>query len=138
MIVAIFCSKAFQWWENDKLTDQLMLFDRQPGVVVNSIEVSGDKKVKLDILRDPHAVKLADWLENNKLTIGQLILTERHYHSLSSEILFVRAKQLLSQYPELKMVWENEILKISGILDSLQLEKLKQGLAIPVSRKEKI
>lgn len=130
MILGICCFKAFQWWENEKLTNQLMLFDRQPGVVVNSVEVYGDKKVKLDILRDPHAVKLTDWIQNNNLTIGQLSLTERYYHSLSSEILFVRAKQLLSQYPELKMVWEKEILNVSGVLDSLKLDKLTQALAV--------
>lgn len=97
-----------------------MMLDSEAGIIVNSIQVYNDKKVKLDILRDPDAIAVNEWLQQHNLTIEQLILTERRYHSLSSKILLVRAQQLLVHYPEIKMTWQKEILSLSGVLDQLQ------------------
>ena len=128
-VIFIIGFKTFQWWEKSELTDKLMKLDLQPGVIVNHIQVHNDKKVELDILRDPDAVAVNDWLQQNKLTIEQLTLTERRYHSLAPEMLKVRAQQLWVQYPEVKMVWQGEMLSLLGTLDLLKLEKLRYALS---------
>lgn len=122
--------QAVKWWENQALTDKLMTLDNKPGVVINHIDVQSNNKVELDILRDPDAILVSDWLEENSLTIEQLSLTERLYHSLDSDILNIRAQRVLLEYPELNMVWNKDILHLSGTLTVLKAEKLVNTLAV--------
>jgi outer membrane protein OmpA-like peptidoglycan-associated protein len=122
--------QAVKWWENQVLTDKLMTLDNKPGVVINHIDVQSNNKVELDILRDPDAILVSDWLEENSLTIEQLSLTERLYHSLDSDILNIRAQRVLLEYPELNMVWNKERLYLSGTLAVLKSEKLVNTLAV--------
>ncbi len=122
--------QAVKWWENQALTDKLMTLDNKPGVVINHIDVQSNNKVELDILRDPDAILVSDWLEENSLTIEQLSLTERLYHSLDSDILNIRAQRVLLEYPELNMVWNKERLYLSGTLAVLKSEKLVNTLAV--------
>ncbi|WP_159818895.1 OmpA family protein [Colwellia sp. 20A7] len=120
--------QAVKWWENQALTDKLMTLDHESGVVINHIDVQSNNKVKLDILRDPDAILVSEWLEENSLTIEQLSLTERLYHSLDSDILNIRAQRVLLEYPELNMMWNKERLYLSGTLAVLKSEKLVTAL----------
>lgn len=122
--------QAVKWWENQALTDKLMMLDHESGVVINHIEVQSNNKVTLDILRDPDAVLVSDWLLENGLTIEQLSLTERLYHSLDSEILNTRAQRVLFEYPEINMAWNKDILHLSGTLAVLKAEKLVNALTV--------
>lgn len=129
IIAVIICLKTFQWWENERLTEKLMMLDNQPGIIVNKIYVHNDKQVELDILRDPNAIGVSEWLQKQDLTIESLALVERQYYSLSPEILLVRAQQILAQYSQIQSNWQNEVLNLSGTIDLLQLEKLLNALA---------
>ena len=129
IITVIICLKTFQWWENERLTERLMMLDNQPGIIVNKIYVHNDKQVELDILRDPNAIGVSEWLQKQDLTIESLALVERQYYSLSPEILLVRAQQILAQYSQIQSNWQNEVLNLSGTIDLLQLEKLLNALA---------
>jgi len=122
--------QAVKWWENQVLNDKLMTLDNESGVVINHIEVQDHNKVVLDILRDPDAISVSDWLQKNDLTIEQLSLTERLYHSLDSEILNTRAQRVLFEYPEINMAWNKDILHLSGTLASLKSEKLVNALMV--------
>lgn len=137
MVVLFISFKTFQWWENKRLSDRLIMLDSQPGIIINSIQVRGDNEVVLDILRDPDAITVNEWLKQHDLTIKQLTLTERHYYSLSSEILLVRAQALLLQYPELEMKWQNEVLSLSGVLSPIKREKLVNTLSVAGFTEEK-
>ena len=129
IIAVIICLKTFQWWENERLTEKLMMLDNQPGIIVNKIYVHNDKQVEIDILRDPNAIGVGEWLQTQGLTIESLALVERQYYSLSPEILLVRANQILAQHSQIQSNWQNEVLNLSGTIDILQLEKLLNALA---------
>jgi outer membrane protein OmpA-like peptidoglycan-associated protein len=126
----IFLLQMFKWWENKELTNKLMALDHQSGVVVNHIQVQGNKVVRLDILRDPDAILVSDWLQEHNLIIEQFTLTERLYYSLAPDILKVRAERLLAQYPEITMVWQENTLHLSGTLNLLASEKLFNALSV--------
>ncbi|MBU2926386.1 OmpA family protein [Colwellia sp. 1_MG-2023] len=120
--------QTVKWWENQVLNDKLMTLDHESGVVINHIEVQDHNKVVLDILRDPDAISVSDWLQKNDLTIEQLSLTERLYHSLDLEILNTRAQRILLEYPEITMMWHSKILHLSGTLAVLKSAKLLSAL----------
>ena len=81
-------------------------------------------------MRDPDAVEVGDWLKDNKLDITQLNITERNYYSFEPDILSIRAKQILTQYPTIEPRWQNNRLNLSGTLELLNTEKLLSKLSI--------
>jgi outer membrane protein OmpA-like peptidoglycan-associated protein len=128
-IILLSCFQTWNWWERAELKENLMKIDLQPGVVVNHIEIHNNKDVVFDILRDPDAVSVNDWLLKNDLTVNQVIINERLYHSLDPEILRVRAERILSDYADLKATWLAEELKLSGTLEYVKSEKLLNDLS---------
>lgn len=122
--------QVFFWFQNSQLATKVMQLDRQPGIVVNQLDVIDNNHIKLDILRDPDAVKVTDWLEDNKLAIAQLNITERYYYSLDPDLLNIRAQKILSQYPTISSTWQNKLLTLSGSLGLIETEQLLNKLSI--------
>jgi outer membrane protein OmpA-like peptidoglycan-associated protein len=129
VVILLTCFQTLNWWGRAKLKENFMKIDFQPGVVVNHIEIQNDKEVMLDILRDPDAISVNDWLLQNNLTVNQLVVNERLYQSLEPEILKVRAQQILSKYSDLKATWQAEGLNLSGTLELIKSEKLLYELS---------
>lgn len=124
LIMVLASLQLVQWWQNQTLSTTLMMLDQQPGIVVKNIRVYDDKKVELDLLRDPNAIVVSDWINKQNLNISHFSLTERPYYSLSKEILVIRAQQVLSNFPSIESRWQNETLILSGMLDSFQLNNV--------------
>jgi len=129
VVIILISFQTFQWWKNTELTNKLMKIDLQPGVIVNHIEVHNDKQIELDILRDPDAIEVTNWLQQNNLSVAPLTLTERRYHSLAPEILKIRAQRLLTEYAEIDIVWQGEVLNLSGTVDLFKSDKLFYALS---------
>ncbi|MCW8832826.1 MAG: hypothetical protein OQK09_00225 [Colwellia sp.] len=130
MVVTFVAVQLFQWWEKEALSNKLMKLDLQSGVIVNQIQVHNDNNIELDILRDPDAISVSEWLQQNNLSIEQLALTERRYHSLDFDMLKVRAQRILRQYPDISSVWQGETLILSGSLGLLKQERLSNALSV--------
>jgi outer membrane protein OmpA-like peptidoglycan-associated protein len=124
------CYQAINWFQNDQLSTKIMQLDHQPGIIVNKVEVINNNEINLYVLRDPDAVEVGDWLKGNKLDITQLNITERSYYSFEPDILRIRAKQILTQYPTIEPRWKNNTLNLSGTLELLSTEKLLNKLSI--------
>lgn len=122
--------QTFQLWVKAELTDKLMTYDLNAGVVVNHIQVNNEHDIEIDILRDPDAVTVIDWLKNNNITIKNVTLTERRYQSLDLGILKIRAERILAQYPQIESKWQGEILLLSGSIALLHFEKLVNSLSL--------
>ena len=122
--------QTFRYWQRAELTDKLMGYDENAGVVVNQISVNDMDDVELDILRDPDAISVNDWLKENNLTIKQIALTERRFQSLDPNILKVRGERILKKYPQIDMSWQANTLVLSGNIGVLQFEKLLSVLSI--------
>lgn len=129
-LVVFISFQMFLWWGKVQLTDKIMMLDSQDGIIINHIEVQNDQKVELDILRDPDAITVSSWLEQQGLSIEQLLLTERRYQSMAPEILKSRVERIMLQYPEVKTTWNEGVLVLSGSLDFLKTEKLNSLLTV--------
>jgi len=131
LLVLVFSGyQVMLWFQNSQLAAKVMQLDLQPGIVVNHLKVIDNNHIKLDILRDPDAIKVSDWLEDNKLAIAQLNITERHYFSLDPDLLNMRAQKTLSQYPTISSTWQNNFLTLSGSLALIQKDQLLNELSI--------
>jgi len=117
-------------WQDRQLADKLAELDLQPGIIVKHLKVIDSDAIELNILRDPDAVLISDWLKDNNLAIEHVALTEHQYYSLAPEITRLRMQKLLSNYPEITAVQKNDVLFISGTIGLLKMQELVNTLTI--------
>ena len=122
--------KTFNWLKSSQLHQQIMLLDTQPGIIIKKLSINELDSIMLDVLRDPDALSITDWLSNNKLDASRFNLIERNYHSFDRDILRLRAQRIMTQYPNISLAWQNEQLTLTGTLDLIKAEQLHNSLAI--------
>lgn len=110
--------------QESRLHNKLMAIDDEAGIVVRNIEVNHLNNVTLDILRDPLATSVADWLDEKQISIVNLDVMEKRYHALDADILYRRAQKILIPYPTVDAQWQSNILTLSGTLSATSLEEL--------------
>ncbi len=132
LFVAVICLgyQVFSWTKNQQLHEKIMQLDHEPGVIIRQLTINSIDDINLDILRDPNAVKLAQWLKNNDLAVEAFTIVERSYHSLDSQILLARAEKVVNQFPQLNLSWQKNILSLSGKLSFNDSALLLNTLAI--------
>ena len=107
-----------------------MQLDSQPGIIIKQLKIKQLDDITLDVLRDPDALNIHDWLKDNALNPAQLTITERNYHSLDQQILQQRAQRIVSVYPNISASWKNHSLMLTGTIDLIKTEQLRNTLAI--------
>jgi len=117
-------------WKNKQLTEKIMQIEHESGIVVKQLKVINSDSIELNILRDPDAVNVGDWLKKNNLAISQINLTEHQYYSLDPEISKIRVQRLLSNYPEITAVTNDKVLFLSGNIGLIKMENLLNQLKI--------
>lgn len=110
--------------QENHLHNKLMTLDNEAGIVVRNIEVNHLNQATLDILRDPLAIPVMDWLEEQQITIKNINVMEKRYHALDADILHRRAQKILTQFPTIDAQWQNNILTLSGTLSATSLKQL--------------
>ncbi len=130
-LVVIFIGfQMFKSWTNNQLAAKITLIENQPGIIVKSLNVVDVNTIELHILRDPSAILVTDWLNDNDLIINNLNLTEHQYYSLDPDILYARAQKTLSEYPKITALRTNNTLVLSGFISFFKMEKLLKSLEI--------
>jgi outer membrane protein OmpA-like peptidoglycan-associated protein len=130
-LTVVFLSyQGFSWMKSQQLHEKIMQLDHEPGIVIRQLTINSLDDISLDILRDPNAVKLSLWLKNKNLAVDTFTIIERNYHSLDAQILFFRAEKIISQFPQVNLSWQNNILSLSGKLGFNDSEQLLSSLAI--------
>jgi outer membrane protein OmpA-like peptidoglycan-associated protein len=122
--------QVLSWTKSRQLYQKIMQLDHEPGVVIRQLTINSLDDINLDILRDPNAVTLAQWLKDNNLAVDKFKIVERSYHSLDSQILLNRAEEIVNQFSALNLNWQNNILSLSGKLSFSDSERLLSALAI--------
>ncbi|WDE02937.1 OmpA family protein [Thalassomonas viridans] len=118
------------WFNNNQLEGKIKQLAHQPGIIIKQLEVYGNNRIKLDILRDPDAITISGWFQEHGLAVNRLNISEHRYHSLDPEIIHMRARQILARYPGIASTWQNNRLTLSGALDIIEMEKLRNKLSI--------
>lgn len=122
--------KIFNKVKTSQLHDKIMQLDTQPGVIINQLEIASLHVISLDVLRDPDAIEIAEWLNANTLNPANFQLTERNYYSLDAGILQQRIERINTKYPNINFNWQNNLLTLSGSLNLSKTEQLINTLAL--------
>lgn len=131
LLVVIYVGyQSFNWFKSAQLHEKIMQLDSQPGIIIKQLKIKQLDDITLDVLRDPDALNIHDWLKDNALNPAQLTITERNYHSLDQQILQQRAQRIVSAYPNISASWKNHSLMLTGTIDLIKTEQLRNTLAI--------
>ena len=82
---------------------------------------NGIKDISIDVLRDPDAEKVSNWLTEQNIPQEMVRLTEKPYLSLEEPIMQSRLSKVLVQFPSLTLANNS----ISGELDQQQYFDLR-------------
>ena len=131
LLVVIYVGyQSLNWFKSAQLHEKIMQLDSQPGIIIKQLKIKQLDDITLDVLRDPDALNIHDWLKDNALNPAQLTITERNYHSLDQQILQQRAQRIVSVYPNISASWKNHSLMLTGTIDLIKTEQLRNTLAI--------
>lgn len=139
LLVAIGIYVSYQvinWTKKNQLHDKIMQLEHEPGVIIKQLTINSLDDISLDILRDPNAIELKQWLKEQSLNSSEFTIVERHYQSLDAKILLYRAENIVKQFPELNLSWQNNILSLAGELSFTEYEQLLNRLAMAGFNKE--
>ncbi|MBA6390980.1 OmpA family protein [Colwellia sp. BRX10-3] len=138
LLVLLFAGyKSFNWVKSSQLHNKIMQLDTQPGVIIKQLKIHSLDDITLDILRDPDALNITDWLNNNEMNAAQFKLIERNYYSFDPPILRERAQRIIKAYPNITFTWQNNTLVLAGTLDITKTEQLLNTLAIAGFKSDK-
>lgn len=129
LFLALIASRINLWHSLEQLKTQLNELGQQPGVIIQHINVINNDNVEINILRDPDAITVQEWLDSKKLTFTQLTLNERLYLSLDQKLIEVKAKKITAQFKKISSQWKDDILIVTGEIDSTSLDTLLDQLA---------
>ncbi|MFT2089640.1 OmpA family protein [Paraglaciecola sp. 2405UD69-4] len=115
-------------WQASVLLDKVRQVDNEPGIFVTQADTKGLSKVEIEILRDPAALSIEDWLEQQNIEPQKLHIKERAFLSLEPEVIKLKVQGIVEQYPKINVSWTGEKPKFSGKLSINEHASLKQGL----------
>jgi outer membrane protein OmpA-like peptidoglycan-associated protein len=115
-------------WQIQELANRLSQIDQQTGIIVTNIEVLNVNNIDLRILRDPAAISVGKWLEEQELTAAKIVLHESAYLSLESSLVKIKLQNILRNYPQITVDWDNEQPNLKGELKHLDKLRLQQQI----------
>ena len=116
------------WWQLNQLHQQVAKLDQEPGILVRHITKDGWSNLNVQLMRDPNAVGVHDWLNQHNIDAEKIQLFESGYVSLDPQLKQTRIQKLLPQYPELKLHWDGANPLFSGTLSGYQRQILQRQL----------
>ncbi|GAC13631.1 OmpA family protein [Aliiglaciecola lipolytica] len=132
LLILGFSFLGLKSYQHNQFLEQVSDIAHQPGIIVSNIEKSGWQNIKLEIMRDPEAISVEDWMSSQQLDTTKISLSEKQYLSLEAPLVKNRLNKLLKQFPEVSIDWQNEIPTLSGVLPNVQRLSLAREInAIP-------
>ena len=133
LLVVFFSFSLYQfigWYQGKQMVAKLNKLEPPPGILINQISLTSQQKIEISALRDPNAINISEWLNSNNILSKNIKITEYAYQSLAPEILYIKAKNILQNYPGIKVDWNEQTLFLTGQLDIVKKEQLLQQLNI--------
>lgn len=119
---------GYQSWLHNQLKQQLYTLDKQAGIVVRNIHTPLFSKASISLLRDPAAISVSHWLSQRQLSAEDFIIDEQAYWSAEPGLLGKRMANLLEAYPGVKLLQNNQQLRLQGQIVQQDFSRLKQQL----------
>ncbi|QHJ12051.1 Outer membrane protein A [Paraglaciecola mesophila] len=118
---------AYKLWLVQGYVNQIQALNKEPGIMLVRAQRDGIQEVKLDVLRDPDAQPISSWLEAHEIPAEAISLTEKRFLSLESQIIQARLRDLLGNYPTIRLTRDGKTL--TGELTQQQHHELSAELA---------
>ena len=135
-IAALFIAFIFigfqilSWSKSQQLHEELMQLENEPGIIIRKVTINNLDNIEVDILRDPSAINIAQWLESHNFDVKKFSILERNYHSLSPQILLSRAEKIIGSFPHVTSTWQENSLSLAGKVSIIESEQLLSKLAV--------
>ena len=113
-IVLLLVFLSYRQWLASELNERIQKISEQPGIILTNVDTPNNSEATITLLRDPSAISVSQWLEDQNIPLEQLTVIEKPYQSLESEIKLKKAQSVLAQYPELTLEQEQDALIING------------------------
>ncbi|QTH63285.1 OmpA family protein [Psychrosphaera ytuae] len=107
-IVLLLVFLSYRQWLASELNERIQKISEQPGIILTNVDTPNNSEATITLLRDPSAISVSQWLEDQNIPLEQLTVIEKPYQSLESEIKLKKAQSVLAQYPELTLEQEQE------------------------------
>ncbi|ADZ90492.1 OmpA/MotB domain protein [Marinomonas mediterranea MMB-1] len=128
----------YHGWQLDSVANEIRDLPSPPGVVLLNANTCDDK-VCVDVLRDPIALPVSDWIAGVS-DMENIDLSERYYRSLDERLLPLRFEKMANEFPELQfdaarsaflgaLSQERYLLLRSKLLDISDAEMINKILA---------
>lgn len=122
--------QMLNWSRSQQLHEELMQLDNEPGIIIRQLTVNNLDNIEIDVLRDPNAIHIEQWLEAQDFNMANFNILERNYRSLSPVILSIHAEKIISAFPSISSTWQDNILSLTGKLDTIKSEQLLGELTL--------
>ena len=106
----------FNAYEHQQRLTKVMSIGEQPGIVVNRAEKAGWRSIRLDILRDPSAQEVSQWLRDAEVEAKWVDVTEKPFLSLEPKMVSARIAEVVKRYPSVEMFTTDAESRLSGEL----------------------
>ncbi|MGJ8679826.1 OmpA family protein [Paraglaciecola sp.] len=126
LLLCVFTFLGVLRWQTLEIKEQVSLIDNQPGILITQLDIEGINQVKLNVLRDPSAISIDEWLSVHKLPKDKISIKERAYLSLDPELIKNKVQAVINTYPQVNVKWNELSPTFTGFLTGLD-KLLLQG-----------
>ena len=119
---------GFVRWQANQQLGALKGLGNQPGIIVTAAQLTGLSDVQATVLRDPQAISIASWLQQQQLEQTNIQITERPYVSLDPAIIRHKVERVIAQFAGVKINWNAERPEFSGEYSNLDKLRLQTEL----------
>jgi outer membrane protein OmpA-like peptidoglycan-associated protein len=116
-------------WQSNELMERVSFIDKTPGILLTGIDTIGLEKIQLDVLRDPAAQSVEEWLDQHSIDSSRVLFKERAYLSLDPLLIKQKTEQTVARYPGVSIDWVDRLPKFNGKLTHLNKLLLQNELA---------
>lgn len=117
------------WFKQNQLANAIKAIDAEPGITLKSTELSGLNRVTVSVLRDPEAIPVVDWLQQQNIDGQNIDIVEQNILSLDAELVAKRLTRTLAQFPSVTLSWQEDTPVLSGTLSNARRQSLARSLA---------
>ena len=127
-VIIVICYLGFLRWQANQYLGKLRLIDDEPGIVLTFAQLSGFASLQLKVLRDPQAVSIESWLNQQQLDKADIDVKERAYVSLDSAIIKQKVQSILGNFVGIQAEWQDNLPTFNGELSNLNKLRLQTEL----------
>ncbi|TRY33800.1 OmpA family protein [Aliiglaciecola sp. M165] len=135
VVLLVLCGVGYFAWlsyEQNSLFDKVSELNNEPGIVINEIETLGISEISVQLLRDPLAINVEQWITENGLNPALVHIEETQFLSLEADIVKSRLQKIADRYSGVSLQWMDETPQLSGTLpNNLRQQLYRDVQAIP-------